>query len=160
MTPPEGGETQFIDTRAVYDALPETLRARVEGEVAMHSIWKTRSECGMTVTDLMRQAMPPAPQPLVRASASGRPALVIGGHAETITGWSPEEAAAFLRELNGFATQDHFIYTHYWRDGDLTIWDNRCTLHRAPEFSSKHVRDMRRTTINEYGPETSSTAAS
>jgi alpha-ketoglutarate-dependent 2,4-dichlorophenoxyacetate dioxygenase len=59
-----------------------------------------------------------------------------------------EEDRALLRELLSFATQERFVYSHKWRLGDLVIWDNRCTLHRATPFESAiHVRDMRRTTI-------------
>ncbi|MEI9964563.1 MAG: TauD/TfdA family dioxygenase [Caulobacteraceae bacterium] len=154
QVPPEGGETQFIDTRAVWDQLPQAMKARAQGAVALHNFWKSRSEAGMSnITDEMRRAMPPARQPMVRTSASGRTALVIGSHAESIEGWPDDQARAFLREINAFAAQPPFVYTHRWRNGDLVIWDNRCTLHRAPEFSSKYVRDMRRTTINESGPE-------
>jgi alpha-ketoglutarate-dependent 2,4-dichlorophenoxyacetate dioxygenase len=91
---------------------------------------------------------------------SGREALYIGQHATHIVGWSREEGERFLDELNAFAAQPRFIYTHQWRVGDLVIWDNRCTLHRATGFDAfRYKRDLRRTTINEYGPEISSTDA-
>jgi alpha-ketoglutarate-dependent 2,4-dichlorophenoxyacetate dioxygenase len=65
-----------------------------------------------------------------------------------------------LRDLIEHATQPQFVYRHRWSVGDLVIWDNRCTLHRATPYDLfKHKRDMRRTTINESGPEISSTAA-
>jgi len=77
-----------------------------------------------------------------------------------IVGWPDDKALALLDEIYAFATQDHFIYVHKWREGDLVIWDNRCTLHRAtPLESDKYKRDVRRTTINKYGPETSADAA-
>jgi alpha-ketoglutarate-dependent 2,4-dichlorophenoxyacetate dioxygenase len=91
---------------------------------------------------------------------SGRKALLIGNHATHVIGWPAEEGARFLDELNAFATRPELIYTHEWRAGDLVIWDNRCTLHRATPYEIfKYKRDLRRTTINEHGPETSSTAA-
>ena len=87
-------------------------------------------------------------------------ALYIGEHATHVVGWPPAEGEAFLNELNDFATQPQFIYTHQWRAGDLVIWDNRCTLHRAAGYDVyKYKRDLRRATINEYGPEISSTDA-
>ena len=160
--PPLGADTQFVDTRAVYDALPEALREKAHDAVAEHYFWKTRARAGFgEITDDMRRAMPAVAHPVVRTIAeSGRRALYIGNHATHILGWPRAEGEHFLDELNGFAAQPRFIYTHRWRPGDLVIWDNRCTIHRATPYDIfKYKRDLRRTTINEYGPETSSTAA-
>ena len=162
IVPPEGGDTLYVDTRAAYDALSPDWKAKAEDAVAEHYFWKTRGRAGFNViTDDMKRAMPPARQNVVRTiPESGRKALLIGNHATHIVGWPLDEGRRFLAELNAFATQPQFTYTHKWRAGDLVIWDNRCTLHRATPFDLfKHKRDMRRTTINEYGPEISSTAA-
>jgi alpha-ketoglutarate-dependent 2,4-dichlorophenoxyacetate dioxygenase len=162
IVPPVGADTLYADTRAAYDSLPEALRAKAEGAVAEHYFWKTRGRAGFdTITDEMKRAMPPVPQPIVRViPESGRKALLIGNHATHVLGWPAEEGARFLDELNAFATRPELIYTHEWRAGDLVIWDNRCTLHRATPYEIfKYKRDLRRTTINEHGPETSSTAA-
>lgn len=160
VVPPEGGDTHFIDTRAVYDALPEATQTRIEGLSAIHDFWRARERLGLSgVTEAMRATMPPVTHPLVRTMPYGRKALYIGGHAVSIVGWSEDAGRALLDELYDFATQDHFIYVHKWRQGDLVIWDNRCTLHRAtPLETDDHKRDVRRTTINEYGPETSADA--
>ncbi|HET8698038.1 MAG TPA: TauD/TfdA family dioxygenase [Gammaproteobacteria bacterium] len=161
IVPPSGGDTLYVDTRAVYDALPDALRAKAEDAVAEHWFWKTRGRAGMPITDDMRRAMPAVPQKIVRTiPESGRKALLIGNHATHVLGWPKDEGERFLEELNTFAAQPHFIYTHKWRAGDLVIWDNRCTLHRATPYDVfTHKRDMRRTTINEHGPEISSTDA-
>jgi alpha-ketoglutarate-dependent 2,4-dichlorophenoxyacetate dioxygenase len=162
ILPPFGADTLFVDTRAVYDALPSELRAKAQDAVAEHDFWKTRGRAGFgVITDDMRRAMPPAAHPLVRIIAeSGRRALYIGNHATHIVGWPRAEGERFLDELNAFAAQPRFIYTHQWRPGDFVIWDNRCTIHRATPYDIfKYKRDLRRTTINESGPETSSTAA-
>jgi alpha-ketoglutarate-dependent 2,4-dichlorophenoxyacetate dioxygenase len=162
ILPPAGADTQFVDTRAVYDALPDELRDRARDAVAEHDFWKTRGRAGFgEITDDMRRAMPPARHPVVRVIAeSGRHALYIGNHATHIVGWARAEGERFLDELNSFAAQPRFIYTHRWSPGDFVIWDNRCTIHRATPYEVfKHKRDLRRTTINEYGPETSSTAS-
>jgi alpha-ketoglutarate-dependent 2,4-dichlorophenoxyacetate dioxygenase len=161
IVPPEGADTLYVDTRAVYDVLPEPLRLKAENAVAEHYFWKTRGRAGFNVTEAMRQAMPPVPQKIVRViPESGRKALLIGNHATHVVGWPVEEGAKFLDELNAFATRPEFVYTHKWRAGDFVIWDNRCTLHRATPYEIfKYKRDLRRTTINEYGPETSSTDA-
>jgi alpha-ketoglutarate-dependent 2,4-dichlorophenoxyacetate dioxygenase len=162
IVPPERGDTEYVDTRAVWDALPPALRERCRDAVAEHYFWKTRSRAGYTViTDAMRKSMPPAPHTIVRViPESGRTALYIGNHATHVIGWPVAEGERFLAELNAFAAQPQFIHTHKWRVGDLVIWDNRCTLHRATGYDVfKHKRDLRRTTINEYGPEISSTDA-
>jgi len=162
MLPPCGADTLFVDTRAVYDALSSHLRDKAQDAVAEHSFWKTRGRAGFgVITEDMRRAMPPVTHPVVRIiPESGRRALYIGNHATHIVDWPRAEGERFLDELNGFATQSHFIYTHEWRPGDFVIWDNRCTVHRATPYDVfKYQRDLRRTTINESGPETSSTSA-
>ena len=113
------------------------------------------------LTEEMERAMPPVAQPLVRVvPESGRSALYIGAHATHVLGWPREEGEALLGELNAFATEARFVYRHRWSAGDLVIWDNRCTLHAATEYDRlRDKRDMRRSTINEHGPEISSTDA-
>jgi alpha-ketoglutarate-dependent 2,4-dichlorophenoxyacetate dioxygenase len=162
IVPPEGGDTFFVDTRAAYDALPDALKTKADGAIAEHYFWKTRGRAGYNViTDDMKRAMPPVRHPLVRViPESGRTALYIGNHATHVIGWPRPEGEDFLKRLNDFATQPQFLYTHRWRAGDLLVWDNRCTLHRATGYDVlKYKRDLRRTTINEFGPETSSTDA-
>ena len=107
-------------------------RARGRGAL----FWKTRGRAGFDdITAEMKRAMPPVPQNVVRTiPESGRKALLIGNHATHVLGWPVEEGERFLDELNAFATQAQFVYTHKWRAGDLVIWDNRCTLHRATPY--------------------------
>jgi alpha-ketoglutarate-dependent 2,4-dichlorophenoxyacetate dioxygenase len=101
-----------------------------------------------------------AVQPVVRVSASGRKALFVGAHTQRILGFEDAESAALLEELLAFATQPQFIYAHKWREGDILIWDNRCTLHRGTEYDYlNHKRDMRRATINEAGEDRSAIPA-
>lgn len=158
ILPPFGANTEFVDTRMVYDALPQELKAVAQHAVAEHYFWKTRARAGYSVTEEMRRAMPPAPHPVVRIiPESGRSALYIGNHATHIVGWPREQGERWLQQLNDFAAQPRFIYSHTWRSGDFIIWDNRCTIHRATKFDVfRYKRDLRRTTINEYGPELSS----
>ncbi len=150
IVPPEGGDTYFADTRAAYDALPEAMKNKLAGLVAEHSIWHSRSQRGGYVpSEEERAARPPAQHPLVRRHpGSGRNALFIASHASHIVGWRREEGRALLDELLAFATQPRFVYQHKWRLGDLVIWDNRCTMHRASSFrSDQHKRELHRTTI-------------
>ena len=148
--PPEGGDTLFADTRAAYDALPDGMKARLEGLVAEHSIWYSRSTRGNYQPSAEElRARPPAQHKLVRVHpGSGRKTLYIASHVSHIVGWPVEEGRALIRELMAHATQDRFVYRHAWRRHELVIWDNRCTMHAATPFDDvNYVRDMRRTTI-------------
>ena len=150
IVPPAGADTQFVDTRAAYDALPDTMKAKLEGLIAEHSIWHSRAKLGgYKPTEEEIKARPPARHPVVRRHpGSGRNALYIASHASHIVSWPVEEGRALLEGLLEFATASRFVYAHKWRRHDLVIWDNRCTMHRATPFeSSTHVRDMRRTTV-------------
>ncbi len=148
VVPPDGAE--LVDTRAVYDALPAAMKEQIEGLVAEHSIWHSRAKLGGYVpSEEERKSRPPAQHPLGRRHpGSGRKALYVASHASHVVGWPVEKGRALLDELIDFASQPRFIYAHKWRVGDLLIWDNRCTLHRAtPYQSTRYVRDLRRTTI-------------
>jgi len=150
IIPPDGGHTDFADTRAAYDALPQATKDKIEDLVAEHSVWHSRAQRGgYTPTEEERKARPPAQHRVVRRHpGSGRKALYIASHASHILGWPVEDGRALLRELLDFATQPRFVYSHVWRPADLVIWDNRCTLHRATPFqSTQHIRDLRRTTV-------------
>jgi alpha-ketoglutarate-dependent 2,4-dichlorophenoxyacetate dioxygenase len=148
--PPAGGDTEYADTRAAYDALPDAMKRRLEGLVAEHSAWHSTTQRGGYVpTEEERRSYPPARHELVRRHpGSGRNALYIGSHASHIVGMPVEEGQALLADLIEFATQPQFVYRHKWQVGDLVIWDNRCTMHRATPFpAADYARDMRRTTI-------------
>lgn len=164
-TPPSeaGGDTCFVDGRAAYDALPDDLKARIEGFVGIHDFWEGRRRAGLRgeITAEMRRMIPfrPTAHPIVRRMPYGRKALYIGGHCVGIEGMCEAEARALIDALYDHATQDRFVYRHLWRRYDLVIWDNRCTMHAAtPLLSDAYRRDMRRTTVNESGPEMSACA--
>ena len=150
VIPPAGGNTEFVDTRAAYDALPDATKTKLEGLVAEHSIWHSRAKHGGYIpTEEERKLRPGARHRLVRRHpGSGRNTLYVASHASHIIGMPVDEGQALLRELIEFATQPRFIYSHTWHVGDLVIWDNRATMHRATPFeASGYARDMRRTTI-------------
>lgn len=152
--PPTGGETQFADLRAAYDALPERMKARLEGLVADHSIFHSRASIGFTdFSDEERAALPAVPQVLVRVHpGSKRRTLYLASHAERIHGMPIPEGRMLLRDLIEHATQPQFVYTHQWRVGDVVMWDNRCTMHRARDYDSTVPRDMHRTTVADVAP--------
>jgi alpha-ketoglutarate-dependent 2,4-dichlorophenoxyacetate dioxygenase len=83
---------------------------------------------------------------------SKRKTLYLASHAMAIRGMPLPEARLLLRDLMDHATQPQFVYTHRWRLGDLVMWDDRCTMHRAREFDPSERRDMRRTTISDVAP--------
>lgn len=153
--PPIGGQTEFADLRAAYDALPEPTRRRLAGLVAEHSIMTSRARLGFSDFDASeREAFKPVPQVLVRRlQDSGRMSLYIASHAGAIRGLPDAEARALLDELLAHATQRQFVYSHRWRVRDLVIWDNRCTLHRGTDFDDqRYARDMRRATVSDVAP--------
>lgn len=155
VIPPSGGETEFADMRAAYDALPDSMKARIETLVCDHSLIYSRALLGFEeFTAEERKQFAPVPQRLVRRHAgSGRRSIYLSAHIGTIHGWPRPEAMAFIRELVELATQRQFVYRHEWRVGDLVIWDNRCTMHRARPFDDRQFkRDMRRATLEDSAP--------
>ena len=153
--PPSGGETEFADLRAAYDALEQATKERIEGLVAEHSIFYSRSLIGYTeFSDEERAALPPVPQTIVRIHpGSGRKTLYLASHASHIIGWPETQGRALLDQLMTFATKPRFVYQHRWRAGDLVVWDNRCTLHRGRPYDDANFRrDMRRTTVEDSAP--------
>lgn len=151
---PIGGRTEFADTRAAWDSLPEVVQQKLDELVVEHSIFHSRSKIGFTnFTEKERAALPPAQQVLVRRIPENqRKALYIASHAMRIVGMSDTEGTALLEELMAHATQPQFVYSHRWRVGDLVIWDNRCTLHRGTDYDERrYKRDMRRATVSDVG---------
>lgn len=151
--PPSGGDTHFADMRAAYDALTAEMKAKIENLVAEHWLWYSRMLAGYPEpTDAERAAKPPARHKLVQVHpGSKRKTLYIAKHASHIVGWPIEEGRALLNELIELATQPQFVRAVSWKQpGDLVIWDNRCTMHRATQFEdTRYRRDMRRTTVLE-----------
>ena len=144
----KGGETEFADMRAAYDALDAATKAQIEDLVCEHSLLYSREQLGFDLTPEERVTMQPVRQRLVRAHpASGRKSLYLASHIGTIIGWPMPEARAFIRDLMEHATQPQFVYTHKWRPWDLVMWDNRQTMHRVRRYDESKPRDMRRTTV-------------
>jgi alpha-ketoglutarate-dependent 2,4-dichlorophenoxyacetate dioxygenase len=147
--PSRGGNTEFADMRAAYDALDRETKALIEDLVCEHSQMFSRAKLGFTdFTPEERDRFKPVRQRLVRTHPkTGRRSLYLSSHAGTIIGWPEPEAKAFLLDLTEGATQREFVYAHKWRVGDLVMWDNRQTMHRARPFPHHEPRDVRRTTL-------------
>jgi alpha-ketoglutarate-dependent 2,4-dichlorophenoxyacetate dioxygenase len=152
--PSRGGNTEFADMRAAYDALDAETRAEIEDLVCEHSQLFSRQQLGFfDFTDEERERFKPVRQRLVRTHpATGRKSIYLSSHAGSILGWPVPEARAFLRDLTEHATQRQFVYSHTWRVGDLVMWDNRRTMHRGRPFPAHEPRDVRRTTLVGDGP--------
>jgi alpha-ketoglutarate-dependent 2,4-dichlorophenoxyacetate dioxygenase len=149
-----GGDTEFADMRAAYDALDAATKAEIEDLVCEHSLMYSRGLLGFgEYSEEERRVFAPVRQRLVRVHpGSGRKSLFLASHAGGIVGWPVPEARAFLRDLVEHATQREFVHAHRWRQHDLVMWDNRATMHRVRRFDETQVRDMRRTTIAGDGP--------
>ena len=148
-----GGQTEFADLRAAWDALPDALQRKAEGRVAEHAnaYSRARARIGFGISPREQQVLKPVQQALVRNHrASGRKSLYLGSHAGRIVGMSDQAGTALLDELTAFATQCQFVYSHRWRADDLVLWDNRCTLHRGRRFDDRRWRrDGRRATVSD-----------
>jgi alpha-ketoglutarate-dependent 2,4-dichlorophenoxyacetate dioxygenase len=149
VVPSWGGNTEFADMRAAYDTLDERTKAEVSSLICEHSLVYSREAIGFVdLTPEEIAAFAPVRHPLVRRHpVTGRRSLFLSAHAGAIVGWTVPEARVFLRDLTEHATQREFVYSHVWRPGDLVMWDNRATMHRARRFDHREVRDVRRTTL-------------
>jgi alpha-ketoglutarate-dependent 2,4-dichlorophenoxyacetate dioxygenase len=148
VVPPVDADTEFADMRAAYDALPEEEKKRLEGLRVHHSIAYSRQALGFEFSQGEQDALPGAIHPLVRTiPRSHRRSLYVASHASRIIEWPVPEGRLLLRDLIEHATQPEFVYRHAWRVGDLVIWDNRATMHRARPFDdTKYRRELRRVT--------------
>ena len=148
VVPPNGPPTEFADMRAAYDALDDGMKERIEGLEVHHSIAYSRQTLGFEFSPEEAKILWGAIQPLVRTfPVCNRRGLYLASHASRILGWTLPEGRLLLRELMEHATQREFVYTHEWRAGDLVIYDNRATMHRARPFDDgANRRELRRVT--------------
>jgi alpha-ketoglutarate-dependent 2,4-dichlorophenoxyacetate dioxygenase len=148
-----GGETEFADMRAAYDALPAATQAAIEGLVIEHDVFWSRAQIGFTeFPPGEREQYPPSPQKLVRLHpGSQRKTLYLSAHASHVVGWPVADGRLLLLDLTAHATQSMFVYRHDWRVGDMVIWDNRCTMHRGRPHDEHQPRDLRRATTLDTG---------
>jgi alpha-ketoglutarate-dependent 2,4-dichlorophenoxyacetate dioxygenase len=148
VVPAVGADTEFADTRAAYDALDADQRSRLQSLRVHHSIAHSRQTLGFEFSTEEAAALGGAVHPLVRTlPRSNRRSLYVASHASCIVDWPVPEGRLLLRELIEHATQREFVYRHAWQVGDLVIWDNRATMHRATPFDdATDRRELRRVT--------------
>ena len=157
----KGGNTEFADMRAAYDALDEETKREIDDLICEHSLMYSRGSMGfLDYTDEEKQMFKPVLQRLVRRHPqTGRKSLYLASHAGAIVGMPMPEARLLLRDLTEHATQPAFVYVHKWRLHDLVIWDNRQTMHRVRRYDEAQPRDMRRTTVAGEEPTVAQVAA-
>jgi alpha-ketoglutarate-dependent taurine dioxygenase len=148
-----GGETEWADMRAAWDALDEPMRERVAGLAAYHSIKYSQARAGYTneasgaYSYGLDQDDAPL-RPLVKVHpVTGRRSLFIGRHAFGIPGLAAAESERLLDELLDFACRPPRVLRYRWQPGDLAIWDNRCVLHRARPYDPTVPRVLHHTRI-------------
>jgi alpha-ketoglutarate-dependent 2,4-dichlorophenoxyacetate dioxygenase len=154
VIPKKGGNTEFADMRAAYDALDASMKAEVEQLVCEHSIVFSREQIGFSdyAPGNEERLRPVQHRLVITHPVTGRKSLYLSSHIGGIVGWPVPEARAFIRDLVEHATQRQFVYSHEWRVNDLVMWDNRTVMHRARPFNDlQEVRDLRRTSIKGTG---------
>jgi alpha-ketoglutarate-dependent 2,4-dichlorophenoxyacetate dioxygenase len=146
---PKGGNTEFADMRAAYDALDDDTKAEIEDMICEHSLMYSRGSLGfLDYTDEEKEMFKPVLQRLVRTHpVHGRKSLYLSSHAGMVRGMSMPEGRLLLRDLNEHATQPEFVHVHKWTVHDLVMWDNRQTMHRVRRYDQSQPRDMRRATV-------------
>jgi alpha-ketoglutarate-dependent 2,4-dichlorophenoxyacetate dioxygenase len=151
---PKGGNTEFADMRAAYDALDDETKCEIADLVCEHSLMYSRGSLGfLDYSEEEKLMFKPVLQRLVRQHpVNGRKSLYLSSHAGGIVSMPMPEARILLRDLTEHATQSKFVYVHRWRPNDFVIWDNRQTMHRVRRFDESQPRDMRRTTVAGEAP--------
>jgi alpha-ketoglutarate-dependent taurine dioxygenase len=147
---PAGGETEFCNTYAAWDDLPEPTKRRIEHLRVVHSMENSQRFVTPepTVEELRRwQSYGSRVHPLVWTHRSGRKSLVLGCTASHVEGMSLDEGRMLLCELHEWATQPKFVYRHEWKLGDVLVWDNTGTMHRACPYAADSGRYMTRVTL-------------
>ncbi len=145
-----GGETQFTNLYATYEALPESLKKQIEGRQARHNFGNMHVLRPLKpLTEEEKAAMPAVWQPMVRIHPkTGRKSLYISPiYNDEVEGMGFAEGQKLIADLTAFAEQPQFVYKHRWEPDDVLMWDNRCTMHRVTPFDPRERRVMHRTTI-------------
>jgi|SRR6185312_15862489 len=158
--PGQGGETQFADMYWGYENLPAAIKKKIEGKNgslrAIHNFTFSRKRRHEEdpLTAKQSAEVPPVAHPIVRTHPqTGRKAIFLGDHAESIEGMPYDEGRALIEEINVLTTPPENVYSHVWQPRECMVWDNRCTLHRATGFDeSRYIRVMRRCTITGEKP--------
>lgn len=152
VIPPEGGDTEFADMRAAWDALDRPMQEKLAHLSAHHSLYYSQAQAGFIhkTDNLYGLHDKGAPlRPIVKTHPeTGRKSIYTGRHAYGIPGMEKEASEALLAELLENACQPPRVYRHHWAVGDTVVWDNRCLMHRACPYDPKYPRVLRGTRIS------------
>jgi alpha-ketoglutarate-dependent taurine dioxygenase len=151
---PVGGETEFANTYAAFEDLPEEEREHLETLEVLHSMKSAMDHAipEPTLEQFEQWLGYKRTQPLAWQHTSGRTSLVLGSTAAQIVGMHPADSRALLDRLVAHATQDQYVYRHTWALGDLVLWDNTGTMHRVRPFDLGSGREMHRFTVEGIEP--------
>jgi len=150
-----GGQTEFANTYAAYDALPDERKQALDGVKVIHTLEATQRDVFPDAPDEMRAGWalsPPKIHPLVWTHRTGRKSLMLGSGADRVVGLDKEAGRALLGELLAWSTQPQFVYRHEWQLGDMVMWDNCGTMHRVEPYPDDSGRMMHRTTLEGEEP--------
>lgn len=149
VIPTEGGETEFVSTRAAWERLDGATRENLIDKVAIHSYATSRNQIDPTLmTSEEHAALPPVRRPLTWLNpVNGRRSLYLASHAGAVEGMDDWSGKEFLRTLMEEATRPEHRYTHKWKEGDVLIWDNRATMHRGRPWKGAEPRSIVRITV-------------
>ena len=146
ICPPVGADTLFADMTAAYEALPDARRRELDGLRIHHSYHRFMASRAdrAPLTEEQKAKTPDVYHPLVRTHpATGRKSLYIGtGTVFGIVGMPEAEAKALVDDLVAYATQEQFVHRHVWREGDIVMWDNRCTFHTGTLFDDTKYKRL------------------
>lgn len=152
VVPPDGGETEFADMRAAWDALEPDRQRQLEGLSAYHSLYYSQSRQGFAHSTDQRYGFHDKGEPLrpvvKKHPETGRKSIYTGRHAHDVPGMTAEASQKFLDELLEWACQPPRTYKHRWSVGDLVVWDNRCMMHRACPYDVSQPRHLRGSRIS------------
>jgi taurine dioxygenase len=150
QVPRDGGHTLFADMIGAYEAFGHAERERFRGLSVVHDLHVSRLKAGYSgMTPEQRAKRPPVTHPLVRVHPpSGRKAIFLGSHGQEIQGLDDLASRGLIERIMSHAVEPRFVYEHVWRPGDIVMWDNRATMHRATEYDTAiEPRVVRRTVV-------------
>jgi alpha-ketoglutarate-dependent taurine dioxygenase len=145
-----GGETEFCNTYAAYDDLPQSDKDAIAELQVVHSAERSQYYVTPEMSHeeiVFWQKSPTKTCPIVWTHRSGRKSLLLGATADYVKGLPAEESRALLARLRDWATQPQYVYRHQWEVGDLVIWDNTGTMHRVLPYAADSGRLMHRTIL-------------
>jgi len=160
VVPPVGGHTGFANQQLALANMPEDLRQRLEGKIALHSAAAAYGPDGTYGTKdqgndrsmkilFSEQAKKSQPHPIIAKHPESNADTIFGtvGYIHTIEGLEEEESRQLIMDLYHWQTREEFQYTHHWEPNMLVIWDNRSVLHKANGGYDGHARELHRLTI-------------